>query len=354
MRRFAAFLLSVSLLVAASSANARSSGYQSFNKAGRGGTSWQGFSPTWIVGLSVWMRGDLGVTSTIGPVTATGTTPPTVTLSGAPSQSQTVASTPYVELDCTTLGVLGVSKFTVKVNGAVTATNVVSAASGVTLTGSGLTAGWAAGASATDDVYTANVVASAWASAAGARSFTQATASHRPTYVQASASYASHASLSFATASSQSIIDTVAITLPQPDTFYVVGRSTSGAGNYAFVDASGGAIQACYSASGAQDATMYGGSFVASSTAVSSPSVMAFVFNGASSAIYVTNSASSVASGNVNANGIGTIAIGGANRGAGFLTGDVVDIILTSSADDAATRWRLFTFESSVYGVPAR
>lgn len=133
--------------------------------------------------LVLWLRSDLGVTTVVGPVVATGTTPPTVTLSGTPSTTQTSAA-PYVELDCTTLGVLGVSQFTVKVNGTVTATNVFSASSGVVLPGSGLTAGWAAGASATNDVYTSNIVTSAWADQSGqANNATQAFSVNQLTYV---------------------------------------------------------------------------------------------------------------------------------------------------------------------------
>ena len=148
------------------------------------GSGWQGFSPMWIPSLVLFVQGSgLGVTSGIGSVTATGTTPPTVTLAGTPTATQTSAATPYVELDCTTLGILGTSKYTLKLNGTIVATNVASASSGVSIPGSGLTAGWAAGASAVNDIYTANVVASAWADQSGnGNTLSQGTTSQRPIY----------------------------------------------------------------------------------------------------------------------------------------------------------------------------
>ena len=183
--RYFGAILTLALLLCASTASARGSqrGYQRSNvSAGFGsGGGWQGFSPTWIPGLALWLRADLGVTAVAGPVTATGTTPPTVTLAGTPTATQTAAATPYVELDCTTLGILGTSKYTLKLNGATVATNVASASSGVSIPGSGLTAGWAAGASAVNDVYTANVVASAWADQSGnGNTLSQGTTSQRP------------------------------------------------------------------------------------------------------------------------------------------------------------------------------
>ena len=107
-----------------------------------------GWTPLNIPGLALWLRADLGVTAVIGPVTATGTTPPDGNTKRHPHRrADGRAATPYVELDCTTLGILGTSKYTLKLNGATVATNVASASSGVSIPGSGLTAGWAAGAS---------------------------------------------------------------------------------------------------------------------------------------------------------------------------------------------------------------
>ncbi len=118
-------IFALALLLLAPSARAQEvTASQSYNVAGNGAAQWQGFSPTWIPGLALWLRADLGVTAVAGPVTATGTTPPTVTLAGTPTAAQTSAATPYVELDCTTLGILGTSLYTLKLNGAVVATNV--------------------------------------------------------------------------------------------------------------------------------------------------------------------------------------------------------------------------------------
>ena len=189
MTRALALLLAVVLAVLAPPASAQLhvSLNESASLGGDRGLVESGWSPAWLApAIVVYLRPDLGATTAIGPVTATGTTPPTVTISGTPTSIQTSYTTPYVELDCTTPGILGTSKFTVKLNGSTTATNVASASSGVVLTGSGLTAGWAAGASATNDVYTANIIASALADQSGAgNGATQATASLQPTYLGA-------------------------------------------------------------------------------------------------------------------------------------------------------------------------
>lgn len=81
------------------------------------------------------------------PATAAGTTPPAVTLTGQPIGAWTV------EIDISLLGVLGVAQFQWKLNGVVQQTAQVTAAT-FALGTTGLTANFAAGTYAADNVYT--------------------------------------------------------------------------------------------------------------------------------------------------------------------------------------------------------
>jgi hypothetical protein len=135
------------------------------------------FTPKSIPGLILWLRSDMGVTGVMSAVTASGTAPPTVTLSGTP-----VSTLTNVELDVTSAGALGVAQFQVKMNGSVILTGL-NTGSSVALTGTGLTSSWAVGVSSTNDVYTAFVQVSAWADQSGSgNNTTQSTGSNQPAY----------------------------------------------------------------------------------------------------------------------------------------------------------------------------
>ena len=349
------WLIALALLLLAPSARAQDEvAYQSYNVAGGGGASWQGFSPTWIPGLALWLRADLGVTAVAGPVTATGTTPPTVTLAGTPTAAQTSAATPYVELDCTTLGALGTSKYAVKVNGATTATNVASAASGVVLTGSGLTAGWAVGASATNDVYTSNVVASAWADLSGlAHNFAQATAGNRMTVASASASN-SLPMLYSATSGTQQIADASFPTLTVPFWYAAVTSfsSNSPGGNQYLVDFSGGNVDSLLQLAGVQGVQQRGGN---STAAPGQPAAfLAEVLNNAATTSGVAVNGSTYT--NVSSNAFvssttGGMCIGGTCVTANGWTGGVQAVIVATIPPDAGARARLHAYASNVFGT---
>lgn len=119
------------------------------------------FTPAQLPGLVLWLRADLGITYVQGPVVATGTTPPTVTLSGTPT-----SATNTIEIDITGIGILGVALFSWKWNGVVQQTAQVTAAS-FPLAGTGITASFGAGTYAANDVYTSVVTVSAWADQSG-------------------------------------------------------------------------------------------------------------------------------------------------------------------------------------------
>ena len=318
--------------------------------AGRG-SGWHGFSPTWIPGLALWLRADLGVTAVAGPVTATGTTPPTVTLSGTPG-AQTAAATPYVELDCTTLGALGTSKYTVKVNGSVTATNVASASSGVALAGTNLTAGWAVGASATNDVYTANVVASAWVDQSGSgHSVTQATAAKQPTYLASDSTYAGKSALSFASAASQ-VMQSASWSLAQPSTVVVVANTDGAATQEVFTDFA--STEMLLYQTGTHTTNIYAGTILGNGNNPASPGVVAGVYSGAASAVY-RNFTNFPANGNAGTNtGAGGTLVGAELGPATFLNGKIVEVVMAATSISQSTLFQLFVYESNRYGFASQ
>jgi hypothetical protein len=106
-------------------------------------------------GTGLVSRNNVFIAGDCAPVTATGTSPPVITFTGTPSQTQTLSTTPYVEIDCTTGGAITSWQFTWKLNGVTQATGVASAAT-VALTGSGLTANISAGNATNDDVWKTN------------------------------------------------------------------------------------------------------------------------------------------------------------------------------------------------------
>ena len=347
------WLLSAALLLVSVVAFARPTGYQAFNVAGRGGASWQGYSPQWAPSLTFWVRSDLGITSGVGPVTATGTSPPTVTLSGAPTASQLAAATPYVEIDCTTLGALGTSKFTVKVNGSVTATNVASAASGVVLTGSGLTAGWAVGASAVNDVYTANIVLTTWSDQSGnSNSPTQGTASHRPIYVVPTTG---PASLVFAAASSQDLVSSVSAvgatgwTIAQEASYATACQSAACYGAAFGTSTNGNAFKV--NTAPFRDLTARG--VVDRNDGAPTASVESWIGtnDATTTKLFVNGLAVTLTNSTTNAVSSGAaVTIGADETGATFLTGSMYEAAAWSRVLDVADSYRLSRYQANLFG----
>ena len=137
------------------------------------------FVPTQIAGLALWLRADLGVTIVQGPVVATGTTPPAVTMAGTPS-----SSTNTIVLTCTGAGTNTTATFIWTLNGV--AQTPFTAAATVVLTGTGITATFPVGAynnTPSADTYTSVVTVSAVADQSGSgNNCAQGTATSQPAY----------------------------------------------------------------------------------------------------------------------------------------------------------------------------
>jgi hypothetical protein len=99
--------------------------------------------------------GGVAPAARVGPVTATGAAPLVVTLTGTPTSSDAF----HVRLEVTTAGSRAAMRFRYSLDGGATYIENVSGAANVALGTSGLSAGFPAGAYATDQVYEADVAA---------------------------------------------------------------------------------------------------------------------------------------------------------------------------------------------------
>jgi hypothetical protein len=348
MRRLVAIVAAIALLFCARASLAQEVGFQSYNVTSSSGAvgGWQGFNPTWIPSVVLWMRSDLGVTAGINAVSATGTSPPTVTLSGTPSTRQSSAATPYVELDCTTGGALGTWAFTVKLNGSTVSTNVLSAAS-VTLTGTGLTATIATGTASTNDVWRSNITVSSWGDQSGYnRPFSQATASAQPIYAGSS--------LFFQLNNSVLAPSTIASGyLPQSAAERIAVFANNGN--------SGGAFESVWGSNGNAenvpytDGKIYDG-FAATTRPCNGVSASGYTLT--STFLYDTASGGGAFDVWINSNaffaGSGTygVASGYPNLGSTLnFSGTVWEYIVFDAVLDASSRWRANVYASNRYGV---
>jgi hypothetical protein len=194
---------------------------------------------------------------------------------------------------------------------------------------------------------------SAWADQSGSgHSVSQGTGSAQPTYVTIDAAYGNKATLSFASASSQ-VLQSASWTLSQPCTQIVVGNVTSSAAAQGFVDfQSAGTEQTMYNPTGGGGGMFAGVNL--SAGAVTSPSVLAGTFNGASSNLYLNNSQTAAASGSAGTNnGQGGIDVGSLGGGApsAFLNGKIAEMIMYNRNLGAAELKSVFAYLGSRYGI---
>jgi hypothetical protein len=135
-----------------------------------------GWTPMQLGPRAMWHR-DSGLTIVLGPVTAAGTTPPTVTVSGV-----SASNTARYRVEITTGGTLGVALFRWSSDGGATWTGTdVATAASVSLGGAGVLVAFGVGTYDVDNVYTWAPVVSQWDDQSGnGFNLAQATAAQRP------------------------------------------------------------------------------------------------------------------------------------------------------------------------------
>jgi hypothetical protein len=196
---------------------------------------------------------------------------------------------------------------------------------------------------------TATTTVSSWADTQSGSgiTFTQASGTNRPTFNTTDSGYAGRPSLSF---SGNQWLDSGTVAIAQPDTWVIVGKETVAGGS--ILDAASGARQLTGSQAGTNFFNIYaGGTGLISAVTIATPSVMASIFNGASSAGYVNNSQSAVLTGNPGSNGMTEVEIG-ANAGtSGFFTGSVAAILNYSTVLSATQMKLVFAYLGSRFGI---
>ena len=242
-----------------------------------------GIFPPDIPGLVLWLRADLGITYVQGPVVATGTTPPTVTLTGTPA-----SPTNSIVLTCTAAGTQTTATFSWTLNGV--AQTPFTAAATVVLPGTGITANFPVGLytnTPSADTYTSVVTVSAWADRSGlGNNFAQATASKQPQLTLADPVFGGQSDLYTNSGLTQLMVSSAALALAQPYSVLIVGSVVGSTNNCAI----GCAATTPYfgitqTVAFAATATQKNANLIGSGN---SPQCMAASINGASSVVYGT------------------------------------------------------------------
>lgn len=179
---------------------------------------------------------------------------------------------------------------------------------------------------------------------------TQATAAQRPTYNAVDSGYNNKPSLSFASANSQWLKATGLSSKNQPFTLYVVGQADEAAAEFilSFGDPALTNLVGLAALTGPATlhviAQTFGVGSVSSS--VQSPGIMCGVVNGASSAIYTTNSQTPDNTGNAGANIITTATIVGSRPDVAgqHLNGKIAAVVCVTGADTPAQRAAMYRY----------
>ena len=302
-------------------------------------------NPLDIPGCVLWLRADLGVTVVQGPVVATGTTPPTVTMTGTPA-----TSTNSLEIDITAPGARGTAVFSWKLNGVVQQTLQLTAATFVLGT-TGITANFSAGTYTNDNVYKSVVTVSSWADSSGAGIATPVTQSNallRPVFVASDVRYNLRPTLSFAATGQYLASAAWSTPLAQPNTWILVGDIT---GIAFFMDGINGTNRNAALLNSTID--MYAGAFLTATPATpGSPHVWAFNFAPASlSKLYQDNSQSPLATGDAGAQTLTGLTLGAAQDGSTTLQGTVARVLCYSVPPTSAQLKAIFAGLGGTYGI---
>jgi hypothetical protein len=186
---------------------------------------------------------------------------------------------------------------------------------------------------------------------ANAFAVAQAVAINQPTYEQAG--LGGKPDLSFD--GGDFIEKTVGFSLTQPDTIYLVGQTTQDAIR-TFVDSQtgGSANRQIIVGNTPGQVSVYAGTTLTGNANITVPVIMCIVFDGVTSAIYVSDSQTPIATGNAGAQALATIAFGAENGPTQFLNGKIAEAAFYRGHHDAATRQSIMIGMASRYaGVVA-
>ena len=171
-------------------------------------------------------------------------------------------------------------------------------------------------------------------------SVTQATGASKPTYASTAAGYGGRPAL--ASNGSQFLAATIA-GFSQPCTTYWVGEVSSAGGVVAVGTQTGAATLVGSGFAGANLTVVSGGTSIAGAVNNSTPHVTCTVLNGASSAVYMTDSQTASGSGNAGATNVGTSLgiFASGTGGALIMVGKMVAVVVYAAAHNASQRQQI-------------
>jgi hypothetical protein len=193
----------------------------------------------------------------------------------------------------------------------------------------------------------------AWADQSGnGHDVGQATGAKQPTLNTSDGAYDSQATLSFASANSQSM-SSAAFSAPQPFTQVVVGNFDAVAVNEGMIDWQTGGETTIYNNASATQLAIYAGTPLATvGGSNANPFVVAGVFSGASSSIYVNSSQVAKATGNAGTGpASGGVVIGGLQGPSSFLNGKIAEVIIYNRPLDTRELGFVFRYFAARYGL---
>lgn len=191
----------------------------------------------------------------------------------------------------------------------------------------------------------------AWADQSGVgNNVTQGTGSKQPTVNTADAAYNGKDTFSFASASAQCLQGTFVSSITQPFTLFLVGQNgRSGSQSYFDGSTVGGRCE-CYN-DATTDKVYAGSAFVSAADNSTSPRIMTYEMNGASSKIYISSNTAAV-TGNPGTDGLAGATIGAAyDKANDVLNGKIAEVILYTGALSAANQDMVRAYLSARYGI---
>lgn len=191
-----------------------------------------------------------------------------------------------------------------------------------------------------------------------ARDALQADAGSRPTYTAVDAGYNGQATLTFPNVPSATYLQTGTWSAPldQPATYYLVGEASADTGGCVFFDGIDGAARQLLASTGGFAGThleLYAGSILDGGPVAVAPHVVAVVFAGASSALYVDDATTALASGAGGALSIAGLTFGVAeNLAANPLAGGKIAAVYAYAGAHAHTlRSAIMAWLGTKYGI---
>ena len=174
-----------------------------------------------------------------------------------------------------------------------------------------------------------------------------AEATNKPDLVTADADFNGEDSISFVGANSDRLTSaTFAASVSQPLTIYLVFRWSAGAGGYVF-DGPNTRVAFTYGTGG--NGFLYAGASFDVNTSADTTYVVCLVVNGASSAAYLDDPASAVATGDAGSDVFDSLKLGARFTNANFLTGKIAAFGAFSGAHNQTDRTEIMNGLSARY-----